>query len=175
MEDFKFNWRIWRNISNLVETSLTSIDLGYIVLQLQDSPWVNLWTSLIRYPRDRKKKRVTWQRICKIINARFEEHLLLFNLVFDLWLLWRFSFYYSQKKCRPLGSEALPEGIVSKTSNLEMRPLWGDVEVTNYFRLWLSTSFLAFTLIIYNLWFLAWEWLWFHGSSMYTPSFCVLF
>ncbi|XP_006349292.1 uncharacterized protein [Solanum tuberosum] len=33
-----------------------------------------------------------------------------------------------QKKCRPLGSEALPEGIISKTSNLEMRPLWGDVE-----------------------------------------------
>ncbi|XP_019223991.1 PREDICTED: uncharacterized protein LOC109205705 isoform X1 [Nicotiana attenuata] len=33
-----------------------------------------------------------------------------------------------QKKCRPLGSEALPEGIVSKTTNLEMRPLWGDVE-----------------------------------------------
>ncbi|KAH0784619.1 hypothetical protein KY290_004217 [Solanum tuberosum] len=33
-----------------------------------------------------------------------------------------------QKKCRPLGSKALPEGIVSKTSNLEMRPLWGDVE-----------------------------------------------
>ncbi|CAN4108195.1 unnamed protein product [Withania somnifera] len=33
-----------------------------------------------------------------------------------------------EKKCRPLGSEALPEGIVSKTSNLEMRPLWGDVE-----------------------------------------------
>ncbi|XP_049397630.1 uncharacterized protein LOC125861799 isoform X2 [Solanum stenotomum] len=33
-----------------------------------------------------------------------------------------------QKKCRPLGSEVLPEGIVSKTSNLEMRPLWGDVE-----------------------------------------------
>lgn len=33
-----------------------------------------------------------------------------------------------QKKCKPLGSEALPEGIVSKTSNLEMRPLWGDVE-----------------------------------------------
>ncbi|WMV12326.1 hypothetical protein MTR67_005711 [Solanum verrucosum] len=33
-----------------------------------------------------------------------------------------------KKKCRPLGSEALPEGIVSKTSNLEMRPLWGDVE-----------------------------------------------
>uniref|UniRef100_M1CBQ2 Uncharacterized protein n=1 Tax=Solanum tuberosum TaxID=4113 RepID=M1CBQ2_SOLTU len=33
-----------------------------------------------------------------------------------------------KKKCRPLGSEALPEGIISKTSNLEMRPLWGDVE-----------------------------------------------
>ncbi|PHU10253.1 hypothetical protein BC332_22113 [Capsicum chinense] len=33
-----------------------------------------------------------------------------------------------QKKCRPFGSEALPEGIVSKTSNFEMRPLWGDVE-----------------------------------------------
>ncbi|KAF3659599.1 putative pentatricopeptide repeat-containing protein, mitochondrial-like [Capsicum annuum] len=33
-----------------------------------------------------------------------------------------------QKTCRPFGSEALPEGIVSKTSNFEMRPLWGDVE-----------------------------------------------
>ncbi|XP_030971136.1 uncharacterized protein LOC115991513 isoform X2 [Quercus lobata] len=29
-------------------------------------------------------------------------------------------------KCRPYGSEALPEGIVSKSSNLEMRPLWGS-------------------------------------------------
>nr|XP_016439593.1 PREDICTED: uncharacterized protein LOC107765456 isoform X3 [Nicotiana tabacum] len=33
-----------------------------------------------------------------------------------------------KEKCRPFGSEALPEGIVSKTSNLEMRPLWGDVD-----------------------------------------------
>lgn len=33
-----------------------------------------------------------------------------------------------QKKCRPPGTEPLPEGIISKTSNLEMRPLWGDVE-----------------------------------------------
>ncbi|XP_031128035.1 uncharacterized protein LOC116030066 isoform X1 [Ipomoea triloba] len=30
-------------------------------------------------------------------------------------------------KCRPVGSEALPKGIVSKTSNLEMHPLWGPV------------------------------------------------
>ncbi|KAE8726040.1 pentatricopeptide repeat-containing protein [Hibiscus syriacus] len=29
-------------------------------------------------------------------------------------------------RCRPPGSEALPEGIVVKTSNLEMRPLWND-------------------------------------------------
>ncbi|KAE8724794.1 pentatricopeptide repeat-containing protein [Hibiscus syriacus] len=29
-------------------------------------------------------------------------------------------------RCRPPGSEALPEGIVVKTSNLEMRPLWSD-------------------------------------------------
>ncbi|KAH9670805.1 Lysine ketoglutarate reductase trans-splicing-like protein [Citrus sinensis] len=28
-------------------------------------------------------------------------------------------------KCKPDGSEALPEGIVAKTSNLQMRPLWG--------------------------------------------------
>ncbi|XP_057962709.1 uncharacterized protein LOC131154158 isoform X2 [Malania oleifera] len=28
-------------------------------------------------------------------------------------------------QCRPYGSEALPRGIVSRTSNLEMRPLWG--------------------------------------------------
>lgn len=32
-----------------------------------------------------------------------------------------------QEKCRSPGSEALPEGIVSKTSDLEMRPLWGPV------------------------------------------------
>ncbi|KAI5658139.1 hypothetical protein M9H77_26932 [Catharanthus roseus] len=31
------------------------------------------------------------------------------------------------EKCRSPGSEALPEGIVSKTSDLEMRPLWGPV------------------------------------------------
>ncbi|KAL6513207.1 hypothetical protein OROGR_020693 [Orobanche gracilis] len=31
------------------------------------------------------------------------------------------------RKCRPVGSEALPEGIVSTSSNLEMRPLWGHV------------------------------------------------
>ncbi|KAL6501310.1 hypothetical protein OROHE_024957 [Orobanche hederae] len=31
------------------------------------------------------------------------------------------------RKCRPVGSEALPEGIISTSSNLEMRPLWGPV------------------------------------------------
>ncbi|KAL0387249.1 UNVERIFIED_CONTAM: hypothetical protein Sradi_2606700 [Sesamum radiatum] len=30
-------------------------------------------------------------------------------------------------KCRPIGTEALPEGIITKSSNLEMRPLWGSV------------------------------------------------
>ncbi|KAL4309073.1 hypothetical protein GQ457_01G007470 [Hibiscus cannabinus] len=29
-------------------------------------------------------------------------------------------------RCRPPGSEALPQGIIVKTSNLEMRPLWSD-------------------------------------------------
>ncbi|XP_052192888.1 uncharacterized protein LOC127801638 [Diospyros lotus] len=29
--------------------------------------------------------------------------------------------------CRPVGSEALPRGIIAKTSNLEMRPLYGPV------------------------------------------------
>lgn len=38
-----------------------------------------------------------------------------------------YIFLSTQEKCRPLGSEALPEGIVSKTSNLEMRPLWGPI------------------------------------------------
>ncbi|KAB1208577.1 Pre-mRNA-processing factor 39 [Morella rubra] len=32
-----------------------------------------------------------------------------------------------KNRCRPAGSEALPEGIVAKTSNLEMRPLWGPI------------------------------------------------
>lgn len=30
-----------------------------------------------------------------------------------------------KNQCRPEGSEALPEGIVCKNSNLEMQPLWG--------------------------------------------------
>uniref|UniRef100_F6HK26 Lysine ketoglutarate reductase trans-splicing protein n=1 Tax=Vitis vinifera TaxID=29760 RepID=F6HK26_VITVI len=30
-----------------------------------------------------------------------------------------------KNQCRPSGSEALPEGIVVKTSNLEVQPLWG--------------------------------------------------
>ncbi|KAG2396400.1 uncharacterized protein LOC124843540 [Vigna umbellata] len=29
-----------------------------------------------------------------------------------------------KRECWPLGSEALPEGIIARTSNLEMRPLW---------------------------------------------------
>ncbi|WOG88260.1 hypothetical protein DCAR_0207495 [Daucus carota subsp. sativus] len=33
-----------------------------------------------------------------------------------------------KNQCRSLGSEALPKGIVAKTSNLEMRPLWGNVQ-----------------------------------------------
>lgn len=73
------------------------------------------------------------------INARFENQSC--YLIFDLWLLWRYSFYFSQKTCRPFGSEALPEGIVSKTSNFEMRPLWGDVEVFSYFSRKLFMSF----------------------------------
>ncbi|CAL5404023.1 unnamed protein product [Camellia sinensis] len=31
-----------------------------------------------------------------------------------------------KSQCRPPGTESLPTGIVSKTSNLEMRPLWGS-------------------------------------------------
>ncbi|XP_028090348.1 uncharacterized protein LOC114290614 isoform X1 [Camellia sinensis] len=32
-----------------------------------------------------------------------------------------------KNQCRPVGSEALPEGIIARNSNLEMRPLWGPV------------------------------------------------
>ncbi|KAJ9180430.1 hypothetical protein P3X46_008677 [Hevea brasiliensis] len=35
------------------------------------------------------------------------------------------KFVTCKNQCRPPGSEALPEGIVSRTSNLQMRPLWG--------------------------------------------------
>lgn len=37
---------------------------------------------------------------------------------------------YCKNRCRPPGSEVLPEGIVVKLSNLEMRPLW-DSDVNN--------------------------------------------
>lgn len=36
-----------------------------------------------------------------------------------------FKFSNCKNQCRPPGSEFLPEGIVSKTSNFQMRPLWG--------------------------------------------------
>ncbi|KAJ6697084.1 hypothetical protein OIU85_003448 [Salix viminalis] len=36
-----------------------------------------------------------------------------------------FKFSDCKNRCRPPGSESLPEGIVSKTSNFQMRPLWG--------------------------------------------------
>ncbi|KAH8480650.1 hypothetical protein Peur_062531 [Populus x canadensis] len=36
-----------------------------------------------------------------------------------------FKFSNCKNQCRPPGSESLPEGIVSKTSNFQMRPLWG--------------------------------------------------
>ncbi|KAK3018493.1 hypothetical protein RJ639_003578, partial [Escallonia herrerae] len=36
-----------------------------------------------------------------------------------------------KNQCRAVGTEALPEGILAKTSNLEMRPLWGPVAKSN--------------------------------------------
>ncbi|GMP39539.1 hypothetical protein CsSME_00010334 [Camellia sinensis var. sinensis] len=39
----------------------------------------------------------------------------------------RQSFECNKNQCRPVGSEALPEGIIARNSNLEMRPLWGPV------------------------------------------------
>ncbi|KAL2939455.1 Jhy protein [Bienertia sinuspersici] len=36
---------------------------------------------------------------------------------------------FCRNQCRPLGSEALPEGIVVQTSNLEMRPLWDSSSI----------------------------------------------
>ncbi|KAJ9557300.1 hypothetical protein OSB04_011914 [Centaurea solstitialis] len=37
-----------------------------------------------------------------------------------------------KNRCRPPGSDGLPEGILAKTSNLDMRPLWGSVNDTNH-------------------------------------------
>ncbi|RZB76179.1 uncharacterized protein LOC114379588 isoform X1 [Glycine soja] len=34
------------------------------------------------------------------------------------------KFNACKRQCLPFGSEALPEGIIARTSNLEMRPLW---------------------------------------------------
>ncbi|XP_057465763.1 uncharacterized protein LOC130755393 [Actinidia eriantha] len=38
---------------------------------------------------------------------------------------------YHANQSRPVGSEALPQGIIAKASNLEMRPLWGPVAENN--------------------------------------------
>ncbi|XP_061357383.1 uncharacterized protein LOC133301721 [Gastrolobium bilobum] len=37
-----------------------------------------------------------------------------------------------KNQCRPTGSQALPEGIVSNTSNLEMRPLWVRIDLETF-------------------------------------------
>ncbi|KAA8533424.1 hypothetical protein F0562_031142 [Nyssa sinensis] len=42
------------------------------------------------------------------------------------------KFNKCKNQCRPPGCESLPEGIVSKTSNLEMRPLWGSPKKIDY-------------------------------------------
>ncbi|XP_052170198.1 uncharacterized protein LOC127786674 isoform X2 [Diospyros lotus] len=52
------------------------------------------------------------------------------------WGLWKESsggmeYNRCTSQCRPPGSESLPNGIVSKTSNLEMRPLWGFPKTGN--------------------------------------------
>ncbi|GAB2230937.1 hypothetical protein Drorol1_Dr00015235, partial [Drosera rotundifolia] len=45
--------------------------------------------------------------------------------------------------CRPVGSESLPEGIITKTSDLEMRPLWNSsVQQKKYMQ---SKNLLAIT------------------------------
>ncbi|XP_057977911.1 uncharacterized protein LOC131164617 isoform X2 [Malania oleifera] len=36
--------------------------------------------------------------------------------------------------CRPSGSEALPQGIIARTSNLEMRPLWDSTVKNNHWK-----------------------------------------
>ncbi|KAL2342282.1 hypothetical protein Fmac_010222 [Flemingia macrophylla] len=46
-----------------------------------------------------------------------------------------------KRQCLPIVSEALPEGIIARTSNLEMRPLWGsgkDNTVRNWNRTYLA-------------------------------------
>ncbi|XP_038708229.1 uncharacterized protein LOC120003348 isoform X2 [Tripterygium wilfordii] len=45
--------------------------------------------------------------------------------------LWNGKSKTCKDQCRPPGSEALPQAIVTKTSNLEMRPLWGSTVEDN--------------------------------------------
>ncbi|KAJ0010708.1 hypothetical protein Pint_33080 [Pistacia integerrima] len=40
--------------------------------------------------------------------------------------MWKANSNACKNQCRPPGTEALPQGIVAKTSNLEMRPLWSS-------------------------------------------------
>ena len=54
---------------------------------------------------------------------------LFFLLNKDIKICFLCLFYLLQNRCRAHGSEALPEGIVVTSSNLNMRPLWGFPEV----------------------------------------------
>ncbi|KAL2482235.1 hypothetical protein Fot_43679 [Forsythia ovata] len=52
---------------------------------------------------------------------------------FLIWGLRESNYIYGtcKNQCRPPGSEPLPKGIVTTTSNLETRPLWGSPKKTN--------------------------------------------
>ncbi|GAB4830369.1 hypothetical protein Ancab_020006 [Ancistrocladus abbreviatus] len=42
-------------------------------------------------------------------------------------VLWGTRSQMCEDKCQPHGTEALPRGIITSTSDLEMRPLWGSI------------------------------------------------
>ncbi|CAK7340128.1 unnamed protein product [Dovyalis caffra] len=75
--------------------------------------------SEVSMPSDSKSRRSYW---CSLLPAAS----FLFLIFFAAYAF--IAPDYKENQCRPPGSEALPEGIVSKTSNFQMRPLWGFPE-----------------------------------------------
>lgn len=82
------------------------------------------------------------QGLLYALSVRSLMHLRWLNCLFIIVL-----FFSIQNLCYPLGSEALPEGIIVKTSNFEMQRLWGSMPKN------VCKSFLI--LIFGWLWFLA--------------------
>ncbi|KAL6278971.1 hypothetical protein ACE6H2_022572 [Prunus campanulata] len=97
------------------EVLSTAVIFGMIV----SLPVLIAYYAVLEFVTSRADTRSGKSRLCNVLPAA--------SLLCLLFLILTLSSEYKEEnQYRPYGSEALPQDIVSKTSNLEMRPLWNE-------------------------------------------------